>query len=143
MIYINKPSVFNSKFEVVSCFVEYNQKILLLHRQDHKQQGGTWGVPAGKVDFNENILDTMQREIQEETGIILESSQLNYFTKIFVKYVDYDFIYHIYHTNLVYKPEIILSPTEHKNYQWIDPKQALNMNLIQDLDQCIDLFYNY
>ena len=84
MIYINKPSVFNSKFEVVSCFVEYNQEILLLHRQDHKPQGGTWGVPAGKVDFNENILDTMQREIQEETGIILESSQLNYFKKIFL-----------------------------------------------------------
>lgn len=141
MIYINKPSVFNSKFEVVSCFVEHNQEILLLHRQDHKPQGGTWGVPAGKVDFNENILDTMQREIQEETGIILESSQLNYFKKIFVKYEDYDFIYHIYHTNLAYKPEIILSSTEHKNYQWIDPKQALNMSLIQDLDQCIDLFY--
>lgn len=141
MIYINKPSVFNSKFEVVSCFFEYNKEILLLHRQDHKPQGGTWGVPAGKVDFNENILDTMQREIQEETGIILESSQLNYFKKIFVKYEDYDFIYHIYYTNLAYKPEIILTPAEHKDYQWIDPKQALNMNLIQDLAQCIELFY--
>ncbi len=41
MLYHDKPSDFDIKFEVVGCFIEYNKKILLLHRQDHKSQGNT------------------------------------------------------------------------------------------------------
>lgn len=40
---------FKPKFEVVSCFVEHDSKILLLLRQDHKSEPNTYGVPAGKV----------------------------------------------------------------------------------------------
>jgi len=36
------PENFTPKFEVVSCFVEYKQEILLLQRQDYKPQGNTW-----------------------------------------------------------------------------------------------------
>ncbi len=50
MISRNKPENFTPKFEVVSCFVEYNDEILLLLRQDHKPEGNTYGVPAGKID---------------------------------------------------------------------------------------------
>jgi ADP-ribose pyrophosphatase YjhB (NUDIX family) len=50
MISKNKPENFTPKFEVVSCFVEYKNEILLLLRQDHKPQGNTYGVPAGKID---------------------------------------------------------------------------------------------
>jgi ADP-ribose pyrophosphatase YjhB (NUDIX family) len=67
MLYTNKPEVFDPKFDVVSCFVEYKGKILLLHRQDHKPQGNTYGVPAGKVDAGEDIWTTVRREIEEET----------------------------------------------------------------------------
>ena len=89
MIYKERPQNFNPKFEVVSCFVEYNGEILLLHRQDHKPEGNTWGVPAGKVDDGENLLESMVREIKEETGFLLPSSQLSYFEKVFVifKYI--------------------------------------------------------
>ena len=51
MLYKEKPENFTPKFEVVSCFVEYNNKILLLLRQDHKPEPNTYGVPAGKVDI--------------------------------------------------------------------------------------------
>jgi 8-oxo-dGTP diphosphatase len=84
MIHKERPQNFNSKFDVVSCFVEYNGEILLLHRQDYKPEGNTWGLPAGKVDSGENFLESMVREIQEETGFVLPSSQLSYFGKVFV-----------------------------------------------------------
>ncbi|MEI6118972.1 MAG: hypothetical protein WCP92_07315 [bacterium] len=41
MLYKEKPADFNPKFEVVSCFVEYKNEILLLLRQDHKPQPNT------------------------------------------------------------------------------------------------------
>lgn len=141
MIYKERPQNFHPKFEVISCFVEYNGEILLLHRQDHKPEGNTWGVPAGKVDAGESILEAMVREIQEETGFMLSSQQLSYFGKVFVKYPDYDFVYHMYHAKLDQKQKVAINHNEHKDFRWISPENALNMPLIQDLDSCIKLFY--
>jgi|SRR3989344_2099051 len=141
MIYVEKPQRFDSKFEVVGCFVEYNGEIILLHRQDHKPEGNTWGVPAGKVNEGEKILETAVREIQEETGFALSSNQLSYFGKVYVKYSNYDFVYHIYHTKLNQRNKVTINYKEHKNFKWISPENALNMLLIQDLDECIKLFY--
>jgi len=141
MIYKERPQNFDSKFDVVSCFVEYNGEILLLHRQDHKPEGNTWGVPAGKVNDGENILKAMNREIQEEAGFVLPSSQFFYFGKVYVKYPNYNFVYHIYHAKLNQKQRVAINHKEHKDFRWISPKNALNMSLIQDLDACIKLLY--
>ena len=59
MIFKERPPNFSSEFDVASCFVEHDGEILLLHRQDHKPEGNTWGVPAGKVDEGEEIMQTM------------------------------------------------------------------------------------
>ena len=42
------PIDFNPAFEVVSCFVEHNGEILLLHRNNDKSEGGKWGTPGGR-----------------------------------------------------------------------------------------------
>ncbi len=141
MIYEEKPKKFDSKFEVVSCFVEYEGEILLLHRQDHKSEGNTWWVPAGKVDEWENILEAIVRELHEETWLVFNSSQLSYFGKVFVKYPDYDFIYNIFYKKLNKEEKVFINDKEHKDFKWISPKNAMNMPLIKDLDSCIKLFY--
>ncbi len=141
MIYKERPQNFNPEFDVVSCFVEHDGEILLLHRQDHKPEGDTWGVPAGKTNAGEKIIEAMIRELREETGLRLPSSRLSYFGKVFVKYPDYDFIYHIYHTKLNQRRKVAINHKEHKNFGWISPENALNKRLIQDLDACIKLFY--
>jgi 8-oxo-dGTP pyrophosphatase MutT (NUDIX family) len=74
MISKNKPENFTPKFEIVSCFVQYQDKILLLRRQDHKPQPNTYGVPAGKIDKGETPIQAMQREGKEETQIDLEDA---------------------------------------------------------------------
>jgi len=66
MIYKTEPENFISRFEIVSCYVEHDGKILILHRQNHKPQGNTWGLPAGKIDDNEDKIEAMLREIFEE-----------------------------------------------------------------------------
>jgi len=142
MLYHNKPKDFDSLFEIASCFVEHNKEILLLNRQDHKPQGNTWGVPAGKIDEGETPLQTMIREIKEETGFKISDHQIFYFDKLFVKYPDYDFVYYMFHTKLEQKEKVRIRSTEHKAFQWISPEQALAEQLIPDLDGCIRLFYN-
>lgn len=140
MLYKEQPKNFTPKFEVVSCFVEYKDEILLLLRQDHKPEGNTYGVPAGKVDAGETINQAMKREWWEETQIDLNDAE--YFDKLFVRYPDYDFIYHMYSKKFTERPEVKINPKEHKNYIRKTPQEALKMDLIRDLDECIKLFYD-
>lgn len=53
---------------VVGCFLEYEGKFVLLHRHAHKPNGGTWGLPAGKVEPGESDTAAVLRELWEETG---------------------------------------------------------------------------
>ncbi len=141
VIYEKRPENFNSRFEIVSCFFECADKILLLHRQDDKPEGNTWGVPAGKIDEGENLAEAMLRELREETGFKLSAEELVYFQKIYVRYSEYDFIYHIFHTKIEEEVQVSISDKEHKDFKWVSPKEALGMPLIPELGSCIKLFY--
>ncbi|MGH7203071.1 MAG: NUDIX hydrolase [Candidatus Levyibacteriota bacterium] len=69
MIFTLKPANFKNRFDIVSCFCMKEDALLLLHRQNHKPQGNTWGIPAGKVDGEERLDNAIQRELKEETGL--------------------------------------------------------------------------
>ena len=146
---LTKPKNFNPKFEVVSCFLQYQNEFLLLLRQNHKNQGNTYGVPAGKIDQWETPLQAMIRELSEETGIILSPEQqqyLTYFKKVYPIHSGYEFIYHMYHLDgekiFPTKPNLTINPNEHKEYIRITPSQAINKSLVPDLDTCIKLYYD-
>lgn len=142
MIYNNKPDNFNPVFEVVSCFIECNNEILMLKRQINKPQPNTYGVPAGKVENNESINDAIIREVKEETNIDLEKEKLKFFKTKYVVYDEYSFIYHSFHYELENKPEVIINEKEHQEYMWITPIESLNLNLIEDENTCIEDYYN-
>ncbi|MEK7452654.1 MAG: NUDIX hydrolase [Patescibacteria group bacterium] len=133
---------FNKNFDVVSVFIEHNEEILLLHRQDHKPQGNTWANVAGKVNGGENLLDALIREVEEEIGLKIKKENYTYFKKYYVRYPGYDFLYHIYHLLLEERPILNLNLEESKDYKWIKPQDALKLDLIQDEDISIKQFYN-
>lgn len=141
MIYKKQPKHFNPRFEVVSCFFECNGEILLVHRLPEKSQGNKWGVPAGKMEQGETPVEAMMREAKEETNISVKAEDLIHGDKIFVRYPDYDFVYHMFHTQLTQKPKVTLNPKEHQNFVWVSPIKALGMDMVLDLDACIKLFY--
>ena len=142
MIFKEVPIGFSSRFEVVSCFIEMNGEILLLHRQDNKSEGNTWGVPAGKVEAGESLEQAMIRETKEEIGISIDQTELVHKHKLFVRYPEYDFYYHIFHIDFSTKPVLTIEPKEHKDFTWVTPKKALDMELIRDEDACIQMCYS-
>ena len=143
MIFKEKPSDFKAKFEVVSCFLECNGEILLLHRQDRRPEGNTWGVPAGKVEEGEALFGAITRELAEEVAHrVGKEAELRYFGKVYVRFSTKDFVYHMFHLPFADKPAIKLDPKEHKSFKWVTPQKALEMDLIEDEDSCIKLFYN-
>lgn len=142
MIYLDKPHDFNPVFSVVSCFVITNWEVLFLLRNLDKPEWWTWWVPAWKVDKFETLNSAISRELYEETWLVYDFNEGNYFKKIYVRYPNYNFIYHIYYLNIIDKPIININFNEHSDYRWISPDIALNMNLIKDEDSCIKLFFN-
>ncbi|MES2087625.1 MAG: NUDIX hydrolase [Patescibacteria group bacterium] len=157
MLYTEEPKNFKPKFEVVSCFVELSSqhirpaglsisspsflKILLLHRNDNKSQGGKWGAPAGKVEKGETLERAMAREAFEETGLTLKESDLKYLRKVYVHHEGYDFVYHMFRLVLSDKPKITLVEKEHQGFCWISPKESLELNLVDDMATCIRMNY--
>ncbi len=141
MIYHKAPNGFVSKFEIVSCYMECGRDILLLHRRENKSEGDRWGVPAGKQETNENRVDAIIREIKEETSCQVPKDQLKFITTVYVTYPEYHFIYHIFRVPLSFKPAITINQDEHKAYQWVEPGNALQMNLVRELDACIKMQY--
>lgn len=96
-------------------------------------------MPAGKMEKREKIRKAMRREGDQETKINLRGAR--YINKVFVKYPDKDFIYHMFAKRFKEKPPVIINPEEHKAYLRIDRKEALKLDLIQDLDECIRMVY--
>ncbi len=142
MVYRRKPRHFNPRFEVVSCFCEYDNTILLLRLKHNKFQGGRWGVPAGKANEDELLVDAMLRELKEETQIEIALRDLRYLNNVFIKFKEVDFVYHMFKIQFDFQPDVRIDAKEHIDYQWLQPTMALKLDLIEDEDRCIKMWYH-
>ena len=140
MLFFSEPEGFNPKFSVVGCFLEYNGRFLMLHRQDHKREGNLWGVPAGKIDPGETKEEAIVREVFEESGVRLSASPA-FIASVYVRYADGDILYHIFRHILSEEPAVVLSPTEHKAFRWVTPQECLALPCVQDEEPCVRIAY--
>lgn len=95
---------------------------LLLH-----YPSGHWDFVKGKIEKNENPLQTVIRETKEETGI----SDLNFFER-FEESIEYDFQFdgELIHKKVIFylaktNTEKITLSHEHLDFVWLDYKNAL------------------
>ena len=58
----------------VGALVERQQRILLVKRGKPPFKG-QWSIPGGKVRFGESLQRAAEREIQEETGIVIRAGE--------------------------------------------------------------------
>ena len=65
----------------------HNNKILLVHPTNGKWVG-TYSIPKGHVEKNEDYLAAAIRETQEEVGLIIEPEKNNYLGKGHINYKD-------------------------------------------------------
>lgn len=143
-IYLEKPADFNAKAECVGCcFLHYQDKILLLHRQDSKAEGNHWGIPGGKLNKGEPLIDAILREVYEETGFVLDKNLIHYIGKVYIKVPNFDFEYHMvqYLEDIKNPGDVKINFNEHKGFTWVKPKDALKMDLITDEDTCFEIVF--
>lgn len=139
MIAFVRPEGFEPLFHVAGCFIEVNGHFLLLQRAPHDSFGGCWGAPGGGIDEGEDPQKTVVREIQEETGIAIHESMVE---PVGVGYVTMNdsgkpFVYHMFHIVLDEMPDVFLNPEEHSDFAWVTAEDSLELDLVDDMDECI------
>lgn len=90
------------------------KRLLFLLRNDDRNQG-TWGLPGGKIEEGETLIEGVERECMEEIGHFPNSAKLIPIQK----FVNNTFTYHTFFCLI----EDEFLPTlnhEHSGYCWID-----------------------
>lgn len=80
------------------------------------------------------------RELSEETGLSLEKDNFDFTGTLYVRYPDYDYIYHRYIVRLPQVALISLDSREHDDYAWVTRDEALEKDLMMDLPEDLRLF---
>ncbi len=141
MIFTVKPDDFNKKIDVVGCYLEFGNEILLLQRNPEKANGSKWGVPAGKMDKGESVIETAIREIYEETGIRLIENNLKPVKSVFLRDGSFDLEWHAFSVKFQEKPDVKIEDKEHQNFIWITPEKAISeLDLIHDLPELLKTY---
>jgi 8-oxo-dGTP pyrophosphatase MutT (NUDIX family) len=116
-VFKTAPQDFSTSLEVTACYVQFKDKFLFLKNAERKVQKGKWGVPGGKIEKGEQVIEAAIREAFEETSICLDKNKIKYLGKVFVR-KNIDFVFHMLYQELETMPSISLSD-EHDMYQWI------------------------
>jgi 8-oxo-dGTP pyrophosphatase MutT (NUDIX family) len=98
------------------CFYSLStQRYLYLLRNDPRHPG-TWGLPGGKVDDSETLIQTIERECREEMGFLPDYARLVPLEKF--TSADNKFVYHTFFCS-VGQEFIPTLNDEHSGWAWI------------------------
>lgn len=142
-IYETAPEGFTPQVEVAACYLEIDGQILLLQKAYGEREGGTWGVPAGKLEKEESPEEGAKRELFEETGICIQSaSQIQHFGSLYIRKPGIDYVYHQFKIQLDKKPDVRISQ-EHQDFQWVALSQIENLPLMDGAKQVLDRYQEH
>jgi 8-oxo-dGTP diphosphatase len=138
-VHEREPEGFLARVQVAACYVEREDKFLVLERAAGKEMG-KWGVPAGKLEEKETPEAAAVRELFEETGISLErSSQMRSLGALYMRRPEVDYVYHMFGVHLDDTPEVRLSD-EHLSYKWASAKDLEKMPLMVGAVQALERY---
>ena len=99
--------------------------ILLTQRHPNKPWGLKWECSGGSVLVGESVIEGVQRELREETGIILSEDKLKYLGKTVMQ--DRRCIMHTFLGHVDSEISITLQPEEVVDAKWVNKQELEQM----------------
>ena len=93
-----------------------------------KNERNEWDFPGGKINYNEDIEESLKREIKEETNLKIKN--LNILNPVNLKFNGVSVIVLIYSANISCNSPIIIS-YEHSEYNFFSKSEIRNLNMPQ------------
>jgi len=116
---------------VAAAIVNDKGEVLLAQRPEGKRLTGCWEFPGGKVEADESPEDALARELYEELGISIETSDLEAFWFLSHDYVA-EFGFHLLMpVYLVKKWKGIPQALEHAALTWRKPSAMKELGMIE------------
>jgi len=140
----NYSNYISPKIVLVSrCFIEKDSKILLFHRtKERNYNPNKWELPGGKVEVGQDLANATEREILEETGLLVKVISPRTFTE--GKIVGYGKYKGMLYLELVNEAKLISGnirlSSDHTEYKWIEPNNALDLDLSIEARKAITFF---
>lgn len=127
--------------KVVGCFLEYNDKFVILLRHAHKPDGNTWGLPSGKVEHGESDTEAILRELEEETGYRATQSEVELLGNFnFISNTNQPYTYVTFRVKLNQPHDVRLEKAAHADYQWVTAQECYaKTDLITGLHELLKL----
>jgi 8-oxo-dGTP pyrophosphatase MutT (NUDIX family) len=129
-VFLSPPSDFKPTMQAAGCYCCCDDHLLLVKRQSFKSQGDKWGVPAGKLEKDENPADTVIRELKEEVGLPLSLENLQHIGTLFIRLPPIDYIYYMFFTHYPSFPQVIVDLSENQEARWSTLEDALKLPLM-------------
>ncbi|HLH73497.1 MAG TPA: NUDIX pyrophosphatase [Chloroflexota bacterium] len=121
---------------VVTSFLEYDRKILILRRSDRVgSYQGRWAGVSGSIDPGHTPEEQARLEIREETAltdddvVLLASGEP---LAVDDPTNDYHWLVHPFRFRVLH-PERIQTDWEHVEHRWIDPAELANFETVPSL----------
>ncbi len=128
----------------VVVYKKENKELSYLILKRHKHWKG-WEFPKGGIDKGEYELETVKRELKEETGLKLKSIQnhnikgkYNYPRQLPDRKGIIGQTYSLYSAE-VYPGEVKIDQHEHSGFQWLEYREALKTLSKQDQKMCLGI----
>jgi len=106
-------------------------KFLLLHRSAEKYQNiqGRWDMVGGRIDAGIGLMENLQREVSEETGLTIVGTPKLIAAQDILRKAGY----HVVRLSYLGKAEgeIKLDTTENDEYKWYSKEE---LEILEDMD---------
>lgn len=121
--------------------IKKDNKFLITHRSAvNDYMPNFWDIPGGTIEFGEKAIDALNREIKEETGLVVNVGK-------FIFCHDYLSNPERYQFQMVYECEYIdgevkLDPQEHDDFKWVTLDEMESLPKIAFLNELFKFLKN-
>jgi 8-oxo-dGTP diphosphatase len=105
-----------------AALIDASGRVLITQRPAHKQLGGLWEFPGGKVELGEAPEHALVRELKEELDLTLEPNALEPFAFASHAYPDFHLLMPLYVARQ-WSGEMKLEPNSAQAAKWVAPRE--------------------